>query len=163
MPVEIRKAAAADQAAIVALVRSERLNPNGLDWRNFCIASEGDGLAGAVQIRRHKDGRHQKDEACELGSLVVAPGYRGHGLAGRLIAHALSAETGPVHMITGRAFAAHYARWGFLPVEARRAPASVRRDYWLGQLIGGAHALITGRRINRLVILARNPAAQGDR
>jgi hypothetical protein len=28
----------------------------------------------------------------------------------------------------------------------------------LGQLIGGAHALLTGRRINRLVILAREPS-----
>lgn len=152
MPVDIRKAAAADQAALVALVESERLNPHGIDWPNFFVAVEAERLVGAVQIRRHRDGSR------ELGSLVVAPSLRAHGLGGRLIEAALSAETGPVHMITGRAFAAHYTRWGFLPIAARCAPAGIRRHYVLGQLIGGAHALLTVRRINRLVILARNPS-----
>jgi hypothetical protein len=34
----LRCATAADQAAIVRLVRSERLNPNALHWLNFIVA-----------------------------------------------------------------------------------------------------------------------------
>ena len=61
-------------------------------------------------------------------------------------------------MVTGRAHAAHYARWGFRPVGLVRAPARVRRNFCLGQMIGGAHALWKGRKINRLVILKCNEA-----
>ena len=149
MSLVIRKATAADQAAIGALIESERLNPYGNHWPNFWVAGEGNQLIGAVQVRRHKDG------SGELGSLVVVPARRGQGMAARLIEHVLAAEPGPMHMITGRAFATHYARWGFEPIGLRRAPASVRRHYVLGQLIGSAHALVTRRPINRLVILAR--------
>jgi N-acetylglutamate synthase-like GNAT family acetyltransferase len=140
MPVEIRKATAGDQAAIVTLVRAERLNPHGLDWANFFVAVEGDALIGAVQIRRHRDGSR------ELGSLVVAPTKRGNGLAARLIDHVLAAAPGPMHVITGRAHAHHYARWGFEPIGVWSAPAGIRWHCLLGQVIGGVHAVLTGRR-----------------
>lgn len=151
MSATIRKATAADQAAILALVRAERLNPNHLDWRNFIIATDGAGIIGAVQMRRHGDG------ACELASLVVAPARRGTGLAGVLISAVLTGVTEPVCVVTGRQNERHYGRWGFHPMPLREAPKSVRRNLILGQFIGGAHALFTGRTINRLVVLSRKP------
>jgi hypothetical protein len=39
----IRRAIEADQTAIRALVRSERLNPNGLHWPNFWLAAGAEG------------------------------------------------------------------------------------------------------------------------
>ena len=36
----IRPALPTDHEAIVGLVRSERLNPNGLEWPNFLVATE---------------------------------------------------------------------------------------------------------------------------
>ena len=149
MSPHIRAAVAGDQAAIAALVRSQRLNPNGLDWQNFVVAADDDDIVAAAQIRHHRDGSH------ELSSLVVAPDWRGAGLAARLIEVLLSAHQGPLCMVTGRTWAPYYHRWGFARVSAWRAPHRVRRNCVLGQLVGGAHAMLTGRPINRLVILMR--------
>jgi N-acetylglutamate synthase-like GNAT family acetyltransferase len=146
----IQPATAGDQAAITALVRSERLNPNGIRWEHFLVAKDGARLIGAAQIRCHRDGSR------ELGSLVVAPDNRRAGLAGRLISALLSAQNGPVYMVTGRAHAAHFARWGFEPVRPSGAPKCVLRNYCLGQIAGGVHAWITWRPVNRLVVLRRD-------
>ena len=82
----IRPAAADEAEAIRRLVRAQpRMNPTGLDWRNFVVVVRPDGrLAGCVQLRPAGAG------AVELGSLVVAPAERGKGLAGRLIAAVLA-------------------------------------------------------------------------
>ncbi|HEU4377632.1 MAG TPA: GNAT family N-acetyltransferase [Hyphomicrobiaceae bacterium] len=149
MCVYIRPALPTDHAAIVGLVRSERLNPNGLDWPNFVVATEQDRLIGAVQLRCHKDG------ARELGSLVVERGSRGRGLATRLVGSLLAANPGRILMITSKQHAPYYSSWCFRPIAAFDAPASVRRNYCLGQIIGGAFALLQRRPINRLVILDR--------
>ena len=61
--------------------------------------------------------------------------------------------------MTGRAHAAHYARWGFVPVLPAEVPWLVRGNYYLGQLIGGAHAFLTWREVNRLVPLRRDAFA----
>lgn len=72
MNIHIRRATSRDQDAIVALVRSERLNPTGLDWPHFVVAADDGGrLVGAVQLRWLADG------ARELGSLIVLPALRG--------------------------------------------------------------------------------------
>ncbi len=152
MSLEIRRATCSDQNAIIALVRNERLNPHGLGWQNFVVATEGGRLIGAAQIRVHSDG------ARELGSLVVVRDKRGNGLAGRMIDALLAEESGPVSMVTGKPHAPHYARWGFHPVAASEAPRRVRRNYMLGQFMGGVHAVLTRRPVNRLVILVRTPA-----
>lgn len=136
-----------DELAITSLVRSERLNPNDLDWRRFVVAIDGSGLLGAVQLRMHVD------RSRELGSLVVRRDARGRGVASRLIDALLASIATRVLMITGAAFAAHYERWDFRPIEPAQAPASVRRNYYLGALIGGALSLLSGRRPKRLAIL----------
>jgi amino-acid N-acetyltransferase len=146
----IRKAVAEDEAAIQALVRSERLNPNDLRYENFAVAVRDDELIGATQIRRHPDGSR------ELGSLVVARPWRGRGISGELIDFVLKSETGIVHVITRRAHAAHYARWGFAADASRAAPAKIRFNYRVGSVLGTAMALLQRRRINRLTILRRD-------
>jgi amino-acid N-acetyltransferase len=149
MTPQVREATARDQAAIVALVRSERLNPNDLDWPRFVVATSFDAVIGAVQMRRHADGSR------ELASLVVHPQWRGQGIAPRLIAQRLDAQAGPVNLITARPMAPFFERWGFRPIEARAAPPALRRQRCLGQWLGGAFSLLRGRRPRRLVILER--------
>jgi N-acetylglutamate synthase-like GNAT family acetyltransferase len=153
-PVRIRAATEYDQRDIEALVHSERLNPNDLDWRRFVVAGDGVRIVGAVQLRRHADGSR------ELGSLVVHPQARGQGLAARLIDALLANEEGRVWMITNGKCAARYARWGFVPIEPRAAPAPVRRNYRIGRLAGGLLSLLQGRCPARLVILERAPLRQ---
>jgi GNAT superfamily N-acetyltransferase len=105
LPVTIRAAGADDEAGIVALVRSERLNPFDLDWRRFMLATDSGGIIGAVQLREHDDGSR------ELGSLVVRRNARRHGIGARLIDAVLTFQNTRVFMITGAAFARHYVRW----------------------------------------------------
>ena len=149
-PVTIRAASATDEAAIRALVKSERLNPNGLDWPNFVVAADEHGIVGAVQLRRHPDGSR------ELGSLVVAPPARGRGIATRLIETLLASHSGAVHMITGDAHVQHYRRWGFQSIAAAQAPRRVRRNYRLGRL-ARVITFFRGLPPQRLVILERSP------
>jgi amino-acid N-acetyltransferase len=144
----LRPATASDQNTIVALVRNERLNPHGLHWARFTVATARGQIVGAAQVRHHADGSR------ELGSLVVAQGFRGQGIAGRLIGHLLAQQRGPVHVITARGNVHHYAPWGLRPVEPCRAPLAVRRNYQLGQL-ASLIALARGRLPRRLAVLVR--------
>jgi amino-acid N-acetyltransferase len=145
----IRRAVAEDEAAIQALVRSERLNPHGLHFANFAVAVRGDEIIGATQIRHHRDG------SLELGSVVVARPWRGCGISGELIDWLLKKETGTVHVITRKKHAGHYARWGFEAVSSRAAPPPIRFNYGVGTVIGTAMALLQRRKVNRLAIFRR--------
>ena len=151
----IRPATELDQQAIHELARGERLNPTGLDWPNFIVASDGIGLIGTVQLRRHRDG------SCELGTLVVSKPARGQGIAALLIDALLANEPGRVHMITSQAFATHYARWGFRLIRPGAAPEAIRLNYRIGRL-AIVISILLRRPLRRLVILERGrPAAAG--
>lgn len=145
----IRPAVERDQADIIALVQSERLNPHGLAWPNFLLAADAEHLVGAVQLRQHSDGTR------ELGSLVVRPDARGQGLAARLIDVLLAAHRERVFMITGAAFASRYQRWGFRRISAMAAPFAIRRNYFAGLVFGGANSLLRLRRVRPLAVLMR--------
>ena len=149
----IRHAVEGDQDAITTLVRSEHLNPLGLDWRRFIVAADATGLRGAVQLRIHSD------DSRELGSLVVRGDSRGRGIASRLIDARLAAATSRVLMITGAAFARNYERWGFRRIAPTATPIGVRFNYYFGQIAGGLISLLRGRRPKELAILERSPAA----
>jgi N-acetylglutamate synthase-like GNAT family acetyltransferase len=149
----IRRAREADEYAITALVRSERLNPIDLDWRRFVLAIDEKGIAGAVQLRLHDD------DSRELGSLVVRHDARGRGVGARLIDALLAPVTTRVCMITGARFAHHYLRWGFRRIDPGAAPSAVRRNFYFGRFVGGALAFLAGREPRALAILDR-PAAK---
>ena len=157
MPIEIRQATEDDQDGIVALVKSERLNPIGLRWENFVIALDGGDVVGAAQIRNHKDGSR------ELGSLVVQQSWRGQGLAGSLIETLLAAERGRVFVITRDPLSSYFARWKFRVAEKGRVPWPVKLNYYMGQFGGGMMSLRLRRKLLRLVILDRAPALELSR
>jgi amino-acid N-acetyltransferase len=153
-PFTIRRATPRDQLAITTLVRNEHLNPIDLDWRRFVIATDESGVLGAVQLRKHAD------RSRELASLAVRHDARKRGVAARLIDRLLARIATRVLMITGAAFAAHYERWGFRPIEPAKAPAAVRRNYYFGKIAGGAISLLSGRWPRQLAILDRNPSTR---
>lgn len=146
----LRPATASDAEAIRALVRAQpRMNPTGLDWRNFVVALAADGrIAGCVQLRPSGPG------VVELGSLVVARSERGHGLAARLVGTILARTDARVLVVTAARHAGHYARWGFRPVPALRAPGPVRLNYLIGQAASGLR-IVQGHRPRRMAILER--------
>jgi amino-acid N-acetyltransferase len=148
-PTQVRRARADDQSAIEALIRSERLNPTEIAWINFWVAARGPELVGAVQLRLHTDGSR------ELGSLIVRQDKRGGSLGRRLVAHLLDGRSEPIFAVTRRGFAAYFDAWGFAPRLPWRAPWPVFKNYLLGQVLGGLHACLNGRRPARLVVLRR--------
>lgn len=151
----IRRAVAADEPVIHAMVRRERLNPHHLYFRNFAVAVMGDEIVGASQIRHHRDG------SLELGSVVVTPPWRGRGISARIIEFLLEGEANVVHVITRRRHAHHYERWGFEPIPSRLAPGLIRLNFRIGDTIGTVMALVQRRRVNRLMIL-RRPATVAE-
>ncbi|MGE0237362.1 MAG: GNAT family N-acetyltransferase [Parvibaculaceae bacterium] len=150
----IRKARAWEDAAIRALVLSERMRPVDLKPENFLVAVEGDEIIGTVQMRRHSDGTH------ELGSLVVAPNWRRQGVARRLIDMLLKEEAQSVYMITARAHWRRYVPWGFELVSGGAVPNSIRFHHLIGSL-GSIVSLFKRRSMRRLVILRRKPIDAG--
>ena len=151
--VVVRRALEGDQAGIVALVRSEPLNPNGLHWHRFVVASDAQGLVGAAQLRRNSDGSH------ELASLVVRPRARGRGIAAQMIDRLVDGRRGRVFAVTRRPNLARFARWGFVEIDARDAARDVRTRRMIGQL-ASVVSLLRGRRPSALVVLERVPPTQ---
>jgi len=155
-PLEFRRATQRDEREIVELVHSEALNPFDLDWRRFVVATRGAGVLGAVQLRQHADGSR------ELASLVVRPEMRRRGIASRLIDAALACAPAQVFLISRVALAARYVRWGFRSIDPATAPVPVKRNYYLGLVLGGILALLSGRRRNPLTVLQRHTGAHGQ-
>lgn len=153
-PVVLRRATAADQDTLLALVKRERLNPAGVRWPHFVVAADGFGIVGAAQLRRHPDGSR------EVASLVVLPPMRGQGIAARLIDALLAARHAPVHVVTQRAHATYFKRWGFRDIHPWHAPSAVRRSWLMDQVaqLGrtvGLTGLLGARAPLRMVILER--------
>jgi len=148
--VSIRPATEKDEGGVRTLMRGERVNPFGIDWRNFVVAEVAGGLAGCVQLR--PVGR----EAVELGSWVVRADLRHRGFGAKLLDAALARAAGRrVLIVTAAARAPYFARWGFHAVRLAAAPWPVRRNWLLGQagsLVARAHGL----RPQRLAILAQD-------
>ena len=62
---------------------------------------------------------------------------------------------GRLYLIAGARFAAHYAHWGFAPVDPASAPSSVLRNYLRNRLSAIDMAWATGRPPEPLAILGR--------
>jgi amino-acid N-acetyltransferase len=149
MSLSIRPAVAQDQPHILALARGERVKPVGLHWPRFMVAEQDGKIIGAAQLREHPDGSR------ELGSLVVATPFRGHGIGAQLIERRLADATGRVFVITGRVHADYYRRWGFRPIKPNEAPRYIRMNFWMGYLGGGLLAKLRGRAVNHLGLFER--------
>ncbi|MBP7691955.1 MAG: GNAT family N-acetyltransferase [Anaerolineales bacterium] len=126
-PVLYRPAAAADQAAITALIREAGINRMSLKWPNFLLAV--DAVSGAVvatgQIKTHGDGSR------ELASIATRPAYQRRGIAGeiirRLIAQDAAVSAAPLYLTCVSAMGPFYAPFGFRAVGPAEMPPYFRR------------------------------------
>jgi N-acetylglutamate synthase-like GNAT family acetyltransferase len=152
----IRPATAAEADPVRRLVRAQpRMNPTGLDWRNFVVAVRPDRrVVGCVQLRPAGKG------AVELGSLVVDAAERGKGLAARLVTAVLTRTEARVLVVTAAGRAHHYAPWGFRRIRPWAAPGPVRLNYLVGQAASGLR-LLQGVRPRRMAVLERPAASRG--
>jgi amino-acid N-acetyltransferase len=125
--ITIRSAVHDDDAAIRALIRSERLNPLGLDWRNFLVAEDATGAMVAVgAVKTHGDGSR------ELASIATVPEARGRGAAGAVIREILAREEsaaggGPLYLTCRRSMKGFYEKFGFRVIGTDEMPPYFRR------------------------------------
>ena len=110
--VVIREAVEADEAFIRALIRSERLNPIGIDWRRFIVAEDVErNLLGCGQVKVHSDGSH------ELASLVVQLDWREMGIARAIVSQLKSTSQYPLWLTCRSRLTSFYERFDFVVVE----------------------------------------------
>ncbi|MBV0893219.1 GNAT family N-acetyltransferase [Paracoccus sp. Z118] len=150
MSIGIRPAREQDAPAILALVRSERMRPTGLDWRRFHLAVETGAIIGAVQLR---------PKGPELASLVVRADRRCRGIGAALILSRLAGVTAPVFLVAPRELSGFYRRRGFAPCQPSAAPCPVAIDWALGQSLGTFLSLAKRSRPRRMIVMVRARAA----
>lgn len=120
--VTVREARAADFPAIRALIYRVGINPLGLDWRRFLVAeSPQDEFIGCVQLKPHADG------SLELASLAVVPGWRGHGVARRLILALMAKAPRPLYLTCLGHLQPFYEKFGFRVLAPEEMPPYFRR------------------------------------
>jgi amino-acid N-acetyltransferase len=141
----LRGASQNDETAIKALVRSARINPTGLDWERFLVAESRQGeVIGCVQIKPHRDG------SCELASLVVAPEWRGQGIARALIERFLAEHPGEIYLMCRSSLGPLYEKFGFRAIEEAEMPKYFQRIKRLTRIMDilrseGVHLLVMKR------------------
>jgi N-acetylglutamate synthase-like GNAT family acetyltransferase len=126
--ISFRPAAAADEPAIRALIRSEGLNPLSLHWRNFLLAVDAEGrIAGIGAVKRHGDGSR------ELASIAVLPAWRGRGVASAVINALLAREEGPLYLTCRETMVNFYQPFGFRKIGRDEMTPYFRR---LSRIVG---------------------------
>jgi N-acetylglutamate synthase-like GNAT family acetyltransferase len=121
-PYNLRSAGPQDEGQIKSLVRSARLNPSGLKWTRFVVATTPQGKVLACgQIKPHRDGSH------ELSSLVVQPGHRGQGLARAIIEYLLAEYNGELYLMCRSSLGPFYRKFGFQTLTFTEMPLYFQR------------------------------------
>lgn len=121
-PFTLRPATAADAPTIQALIRQAGINPTGLKWPRFILATAADGqIIGCGQIKPHADGSH------ELASLAVVPAWQGQGVARSLIEHLLTAHAGDLYLMCRAPLGPFYEKFGFQKLADHQMPPYFRR------------------------------------
>jgi N-acetylglutamate synthase-like GNAT family acetyltransferase len=111
-----------DANDIKALIHLVHINPMGLDWRRFLVASSPDGeLAGCAQIKPHTDGTF------ELASLAVHPKWRGQRIASRLIERLVLQSPRPLYLTCRSGLGGFYGKFGFRVLHSIDYPPYFRR------------------------------------
>jgi N-acetylglutamate synthase-like GNAT family acetyltransferase len=99
----------------------------GLDWQRFVVALAENGVViGCGQLKPHRDG------SWELASIMVAPAWRGQGVARAIIEHLLSNSPRLLWLTCVSPLVPFYARFGFREVTA---PADMPPYFrWISRL-----------------------------
>lgn len=112
----LRKATSGDQWSIRLLVFSAKLDPTQLNWQQFWVIECDENLVACGQLRNFSG-------AQELGSLVVASGWRGRGLGTLLTQHLINTATQPLYLeCLGERLAQFYSRFDFVPISFEDLP-----------------------------------------
>lgn len=119
----LRPATKSEDGPIRRLIQQAQINPVGLEWRHFVIATDDRGqIVGCGQIKEHRGGVR------ELASVVVVPDWRGRGVAGAIIQRLKEQAGPPLWLMCRSGLVPLYARFGFdLVAPDEPQPAYYRR------------------------------------
>lgn len=124
----IRPATNKDIWAIRKLVLGATLDPTQLRFSQFWVIESEGRVVACGQLRSFA-------EAQELGSVVVAPAWRGQGLGTYLVEHLINQATQPLYLeCLGKRLAKFYVRFGFVPVSWQELPRSLKLKFGLSAL-----------------------------
>ncbi|MBD2447752.1 GNAT family N-acetyltransferase [Nostoc sp. FACHB-152] len=124
----LRQATSGDKWPIILLVLSAKLDPTQLRWQQFWIIESNSNVIACGQLRSFSGVQ-------ELGSLVVAPAWRGRGLGSLLTQHLINQATEPLYLeCLGEKLAQFYSHFGFVPVAFENLPQSLKRKFRVSHL-----------------------------
>lgn len=104
----VRPARRDDRRLIRRLIWRVRINPFGLHWENFLVASNDDhALLGCGQLKSHGPG------SVELASIAVEEQHRGRGIARMIIERLIARAPRPLYLLCMPELTGFYARFGF--------------------------------------------------
>lgn len=127
----IRSAKPEDEQVIKMLVRTEKLNPLGLNWERFVVAVDADGrILGCVQLKPHNDG------SVELASLVTLPEMRGRGVASALIEYIIHTNKTDIYLMCRSGLGEFYNKFGFRAIDLPDLPPYFHRILRLAKVMG---------------------------
>jgi amino-acid N-acetyltransferase len=119
---QIRHASKEDFKVIRSLVRNARLNPTSLDWRRFLVAvSSDEAVVACGQVKFHSGGIR------EIASIVVAPEFRGLGIARSIIENLISNHEKPLYLMCRSSLEGFYMHFGFHALSREAMPTYFRR------------------------------------
>ena len=159
MSILIRRATAADQPAIHALIRQGRINPLHTKWPNFIVAErvvvgDRDYGAGALTVLGVGQLRPYQDGSVELASLVVDGAHQKQGIGRSLVQTLISLARSPLYLMCDSVKVPYYRRFGFEEVFAARVlPREMGQLYRLGRRLLPVLARLSGKR-GRLAVMA---------
>jgi N-acetylglutamate synthase-like GNAT family acetyltransferase len=118
----IHPARETDLPAIKELIYSNEINPMGIAWQRFIVATGPDGkVIGCGQLKPHRK------EILELASLAVSSEYRNQGIARAIIEHLLADSPRPLYLMCRSRLEPLYEKFGFRAITYEEMPRYFQR------------------------------------
>jgi N-acetylglutamate synthase-like GNAT family acetyltransferase len=124
----LRPALKGDLPSIKELIHLGEINPMGLDWRRFVVATNREGeVIGCGQLKPHGK------ETVELASIVVHPTSRNQGVASAIIEHLIADSPRPLYLMCRSRLEPLYKKFGFRAISYEEMPRYFQR---ISKLVG---------------------------